>query len=237
MKPSMIQKSKIKYGLLCLMTWVWLLVSPVAIARSQNQPDNPFRWDSYGLLGSIVYAPVRLDGYNLFVIAAEREKDEGQWGLGSLEVRRDRIENRLKSQMRYLIENATNPESLQVVSTQLNKQVAVQAILDGNPTKPIVTVTALDAEVYGLTEAEVAEEYARQIRQGLLKAIEERQPAAQQEQRKWAVIGTAITALLIGLLFGWQRQVTKARRHLRQEFHNQKEAKKWLQWIRARLKL
>lgn len=54
--------------------------------------------------------------------------------------------------------------------------------ISGKPNKPIVTITVLDAEIYGLTETEVAEEFARQIRQGLLQAAAERQPTAQRSR-------------------------------------------------------
>jgi small conductance mechanosensitive channel len=101
--------------------------------------------------------------------------------------------------------------------------MAVQLILAGNPSQPLVTVTSLDAELYGLSETELAEEYARQIRQGLVKALEERQPAARQLHLRQAVIGGAIAALLMALLYGWQYRIGQVRRGLRQQFHQQQQ--------------
>ncbi|MFM7425161.1 MAG: mechanosensitive ion channel family protein, partial [Elainella sp.] len=121
----------------------------------------------------------------------------------------------------YLMENAGDPEALQVITARLNQQYAVQVVADGKTSSPIVTVTTLDAEIHGLTEAELVEEYAQQIRQGLLQAVEERQPSAQQQHLKRAVMGGAIAVLLVTLLYLWQQRMDKIRRQLRQVFPDQ----------------
>lgn len=203
------------------MTVLWLLLTSFPIAVAQDL-DSPLGLNTYRRAGNVVYAPVRLDGRSLFWIAAEQKKEDcDQLGLETIQTRRNRIENRLKSQVRLLVENHVAPELIQVITTQLNKQQTVQVVVDGKPNKPIVTVTALDAEIYGLTETQVAEEYALKIRQGLLQAVEERQPNAQRSHLQWAAIGGAISALLIAVLVKWQSQIGKARQQLRQEFHIQ----------------
>lgn len=231
-EPIYLQKSKFKYVAISLMACVWLLFGPMMIRANAHteaiahtkELEGALQWKSYGLVGDIAYAPVRLDGENLFSIAAERKinKDD-QWGLSSLLIRRNRIENRLNAQVQYMIEKGINPKSLQVFTTQLNKQMAVQIALDSQTTKPIVTITDLDAEIYGLSESELGEEYAQQIRQALLKALEERQPSALRSQIQSAGIGGAIAALLITLLFWWQKQIGKVRQRLRQEFNHYQE--------------
>lgn len=223
MKGMDFSKFKFKYliiGLIStLMVSVWLLLtsSPIAVAQVLS---SPLGLNAYRRSGNIVYAPVRLDGRSLFWIAAEQTKDTNdQLGLETIQMRRNRIENRLQAQVQLLAENRIAPELVQVITTQLNQQSTVQVIVDGKPSKPIVTVTALDAEIYGLSEIEVAEEYAQKIRQGLLHAAAERQPMAQRSHLQQAAIGTALSALLSALLFAGQRQIGKARQRLRQEFY------------------
>jgi small conductance mechanosensitive channel len=195
----------------------------MAVGQAQT-PDRILQLKPYGLTGSIAYAPIRLDGYYLFSIAAERRQGEGgQSGLGPLQNRRNRIEDRLRTHLQYLLDHEIDPASLQVVTTRLNQQMAVQLILAGNPSQPLVTVTSLDAELYGLSETELAEEYARQIRQGLVTALEERQPAARQLHLRQAVLGGAIAVLLMALLYGWEYWIGQVRRGLRQQFHQQQE--------------
>ncbi|MDX2230357.1 MAG: mechanosensitive ion channel [Leptolyngbyaceae cyanobacterium bins.349] len=206
----------------------WLIgvtVSLSAIAPGQTQElEGSLGWKPYGLIGDVAYAPVRLDGHDLFSIAAERQTEKGdQWGLGSLQIRRNLIESRLKAQVRSLVENRIPPESVQVVTTQFNKQPAVQVIINGTPMKPILTVTSLDAEIYGLTEPELAEDYARKIQQGLVRAIEERQPANLRSQAQAAAIGGAISVLIIAILIWIQRQLHIVRRQLRQDYRRQQD--------------
>ena len=212
----------LQYLLLGLLICLGLL-GPMAVGQAQT-PDRILQLKPYGLTGSIAYAPIRLDGYYLFSIAAERRQGEGgQSGLGPLQNRRNRIEDRLRTHLQYLLDHGIDPASLQVVTTRLNQQMAVQLILAGNPSQPLVTVTSLDAELYGLSETELAEEYARQIRQGLVTALEERQPAARQLHLRQAVLGGAIAVLLMALLYGWQYRIGQVRRGLRQQFHQQQE--------------
>jgi small conductance mechanosensitive channel len=223
LNPSGLKKFRLKdAGLGLLMGLLLLLVSP-AVGLTQDL-DHSLGWKSFGSVGNIVYAPVQLDGYDLFTIAAERKKEEGeQRGWGALQIRRNRIENRLKAQLRYLLDQGTHPEALQVITTQLNQQTAVQAVIDGKATQPIVTVTALDAEIYGLSENEVAEEYAKRIQQGLLRAMQERQATVQQSQFKAALVIGGITALLMALLFGWRRRIDQVRRKLQRQFREQQQ--------------
>jgi small conductance mechanosensitive channel len=212
----------LQYLLLGLLICLGLL-GPMAVGQAQT-PDRILQLKPYGLTGSIAYAPIRLDGYYLFSIAAERRQGEGgQSGLGPLQNRRNRIEDRLRTHLQYLLDHEIDPASLQVVTTRLNQQMAVQLILAGNPSQPLVTVTSLDAELYGLSETELAEEYARQIRQGLVTALEERQPAARQLHLRQAVLGGAIAVLLMALLYGWEYWIGQVRRGLRQQFHQQQE--------------
>jgi small conductance mechanosensitive channel len=212
----------LQYLLLGLLICLGLL-GPMAVGQAQT-PDRVLRLKPYGLTGTIAYAPIRLDGHYLFSIAVERPQGEGgQSGLGPLQNRRNRIEDRLRTHLQYLLDHPVDPASLQVVTTRLNQQMAVQLILAGNPSQPLVTVTSLDAELYGLSETELAEEYARQIRQGLVKALEERQPAARQLHLRQAVIGGAIAALLMALLYGWQYRIGQVCRGLRQQFHQQQQ--------------
>lgn len=208
---------------------VCLLLTSVAIGVAQDL-GSPLGLNSYRRAGDIVSTPVRLDGRSLFWIAAEQAKDgNDQLGLEAIQIRRNRIESRLRSQVQLLVKNRIEPELVQVITTQLNQQSTVQVIVDGKANKPIITVTALDAEIYGLPEAEVAEEFAQKIRQGLLRAAAERQPMAQRSHLRWAAIGAALSALLVALLFRGQQKLGKARQQLRQEFYTQQQGLRQLQ--------
>jgi len=219
---SNIQKM-IRYALLSVLISVMVVFNSNTLGYAQDL-ERSLGWKPYGTIGDVAYAPVRLDGRDLFSIAAERQKEKGnQWGLGSLQIRRNLIESRLSSQVRSLVENNISLESIQVVVTQFNKQPAVQVIINGTPTKPILTVTSLDAEIYGLTEVELAEDYARKIQTGLVQAIEERQPANLRSQAQAAAIGGAIATLIFAILIWVQQQLHALRQQLRQEYRTQQD--------------
>jgi moderate conductance mechanosensitive channel len=60
-------------------------------------------------------------------------------------------------------------------------------VVDGKSGRPLVTITSLDAEIYGVTEAELTAEFARRIQAGLQQGIAERQPEAQWAQARQAL--------------------------------------------------
>lgn len=178
--------------------------------------------NSFGLVGDIVYAPVRLDGRDLFSIAANLEQGEGNRnGIGVLQVRRRRVENSLKSQLHALLTQNVDPALLQITPVILNQQMAVQAVVDGKAGRPLITITSLDAEIYGVTEAELADEFARRIQVGLEQGIAERQPEAQHLQAQQALGGMAVTAVCVALLWWLEQRLVRFRRRLQQTYHSQ----------------
>jgi small conductance mechanosensitive channel len=217
-------RCKLKTLLLSLLFIGGLLLTLGAGAGWAQGPSDPLGWKSFGIEGDIAYAPVRLDGYELFSIATALPEDGSTNGrVATLQIRRNRIENRLESQLQALLEQRIAPEALQVTTTTLNQQVAVQAVVDGKPGKPMITVTALDAEIYGLTEAELGEEFARRIQAGLERGIAERQRKAQWAQIKAALVGVAIATLLIALLALGVRGLRRSRHRLRQQMAAQQQ--------------
>jgi small conductance mechanosensitive channel len=192
-----------------------------------QDPASP-SWTSFGFDGDIAYGPVRLDGYELFSIAAALTEEDST-NVAVLQIRRNRIENRLKSQLQTLLDQDIDPNALQVISTTLNQQVAVQAVVEGKPNRLLLTVTALDTEIYGLTQAELGEFFAQRIQAGLLRGIAERQPEALWAQLKRAGVGGAIAAALLALLYQPEQWLQRSRQRLRQQVMTQQNTLSELQ--------
>jgi|GEM_PF-1650849 len=87
-----------------------------------------------------------------------------------------------------------------------------------------LTTTALDAEIYGLTEADLADEVVQNIQTGLERGMAERQPAAQWQQAKHGAVGAAIAALLIALLAQLNRRVGRSHHPLTHQLLVQQES-------------
>lgn len=214
------QGVRLKYAMLSLLIW-GILGLTLGAGAGWTQPSS-LGWTSVGIEGDLAYAPVRLDGYDLFSIAATlSQTDSARSGIGALQIRRSRVENRLKSQLQVLLEQPITPDSLQVTTTMLNQQLAVQAVVDGKPGRPIVTITSLDAEIYGLTEAELAAEFAQRIQTGLERGIAERQPEAQWAQAKRALAVGAIAVILGVLLYVGEQRLVRSRQHLHLQYLSQ----------------
>lgn len=219
---STIKGFKLKSILLGLVAWGLVALTPGAGIVGAQESFPSLGWTSFGLEGDLAYAPVRLDGYELFSIAAALpQTDSDRSGIGALQIRRNRVENRLESQLQFLLQQGLALDSFQAIPTTLNQQMAVQVMVNGQAGRPLVTITALDAEIYGLTEAELAAEFARRIQTGLERSIAERQPEAQWVQARQALGGGAIAALIGTLLYWEEQRLVRSRQNLQRQYLSQ----------------
>lgn len=155
-----------------------------------------------GQVGDLVYASVRLDGINLFDVAAARtfaDADE-KAGASPLDVRIQRIENRLYTFLKERLKSPEDLETLAIAVNEINGQLVVQAS-NATTTNPVslVTVTDNDTEIYGLTPQEVGAYFAERIEKGLTRAFQERQSVYLRRAVAWVAV-LAIAALFVTLL-------------------------------------
>ncbi len=185
------------------------------------------RLNNSGAIGDLVYDTVRLDGLNLFEVAATRTStgEQDARGTGALKVRIERVENRLRQVLKQTVAQGQALEDRQIVVNELNTQMVVQAILDETSTPlSIVTVTSSDVEIYGLPTPDLADYYASQIRAGLARGYQERQPEYIRTQL-WRIVFIAVfAALLNGLLLFLNRRNRQRQQHLRSQINGLKEA-------------
>jgi small conductance mechanosensitive channel len=147
------------------------LPAPKPVANAQT-PSPPL----VGQLGNIVFLPVKLDGRNLFRVASvNSERVDGENVDSPLKRRVKLIEKKLYQ----IIQTDFNPETLQVNVGELNSQVVI-LVSDEEQKQltnlPLVTVTLLDARLYGLPISKWAPQLATIIHTALIQAEQERQP-------------------------------------------------------------
>ncbi len=211
------RRFKLKTLVLSLLLSGCLLLT-LGIRGGWSQDPDSLGWTSFGIDGEIAYAPVRLDGYELFSIAAPLvEGDSDRANVAALQIRRNRIENRLKSQLQSLLNQGIAPDAVQVITTPLNQQVTVQPVVAGKPSRPLLTITALDAEIYGLTPTELGTMFAQRVQAGLVRGIVERRPDALWPQVRRALMVGAIAVFVLALLYQLERRLRRSRHHLRQQ--------------------
>ncbi|UFP96093.1 mechanosensitive ion channel family protein [Gloeobacter morelensis] len=104
-----------------------------------------------------------------------------------------------------------DPKSTYIYISKLNGANVIFAIDDyhTNPLK-IVTVTAADADYYGLTQDDLAERWRSLLERLLANALRERQPADFDGQFRWAALAVGAVAG-IGLLIWLLQKLIKSR--------------------------
>lgn len=153
-------------------------------------------------VGNLVSAPVRIDGYQLFRVAAVASiGTEEQNGQLPIQTRVRIIQNELKG----IIENPLyggrfrrgfDPETLEVTVGTLNNSTVI-FVADGDQLakRQVLTVTPQDAQLYGLSVESWAARLKEAIRLALIRAQIERDP--RYLLRRGLISGGIILAVII----------------------------------------
>lgn len=168
--------------------------------------------------GSLDVAKVRLDGKVLFTVAAPiANTPTGNNSTSPIQRRVKTIQFHLSD----IVKRGFDPDTLKVTRSILNNQtILIASDKDWGP-RNILTVTTLDVELDEPgTIDEIAERWSQTIKEALLQAREQRQPAYQKQQIPFVL---AILAVMIVGSFGI-RKLQKFREALRQrlERHQRK---------------
>ena len=167
--------------------------------------------------GSIVYAPVTLDGRELFHIAAREGtiKNPSQDSISPLQMRVNMYEENLSE----ILANGFNSQSLGVTVTRDEDRAL---ILVGNRRnqrgqQPLMTVTELDAQIHGVSVTSLAQRFAQIIRPALIQAQRERQPEFLQGQA--SVSGGIFLGIIVftWFLIAWYKSLLKKFQTLQEE--------------------
>ncbi|MCT7971990.1 mechanosensitive ion channel family protein [Laspinema olomoucense] len=198
--------------------------SSTTAARLSAFPNN---WLSKDWLSPYLNHRVRLDGRTLFPVAPI-ELDEGS----RVEAIERQLQQLLEALQTELDQNpqTQNPDgtySSAEITTFINQNLQIyNNPLGGLPVIyarwgtadnqqiRLLTVTEVDAERLGMPLEMVADRWQQQIRQGLLRALLERQPDYLEQQVVWSVsIGLAMVLSSL-ILFYYQQQFKRKREQI-----------------------
>ncbi len=196
--------------------------------------------------GNIVYAPITLDGRNLFQIAANIGNSNNPNSpniISPLEMRVEMYETALSQ----ILATDFEPRSLSVTPRDRQGQTII-FVSDEKQLKEqaLMTVTELDAQIHGLSVQELAQHLTRIIRPALIQAQRERQKEYLQHQGLVAggiLLGLIIVSFLWifwhqRLIHSWEKihegqpQPPTKESHLDSEDEGMKYAQKKLIWQR-----
>ncbi|MGB3638141.1 MAG: mechanosensitive ion channel family protein [Rivularia sp. (in: cyanobacteria)] len=179
------------FMVISLLTFSLTLFTSIQV-QAKNPTPNPFINPSDNQ-SSIVYAPITLDGQEILHIAAMKGtiSNLNQNTISPLEIRVRMYEQNLDE----ILATGFYPQKLYVIPAQSEQQTV---ILVGDRNKlsrrKLMSVTELDAQLHGLSVADLAQQFSRNIRPALIKARQDRLP--QSLQRK----GLFSLGIIIGLI-------------------------------------
>lgn len=201
--------------------------SPPSSTTSTLLSLAPNNWLLDGWFSPYLNRPVRLDGRPLFSVAPI-ELSEGP-RVEAIERQLQQLLEGVKTelQQKKQTQNSEGTYSPDEIATFINQNLKIyNNPIGGLPviyarwgpaeTEQIrlLTVTALDAERLGMPLEMVADRWQQQIRQGLLRALLERQPAYLEQQVVWAVSIALAMVLSSLLLFYYQKQFKRKREQI-----------------------
>jgi moderate conductance mechanosensitive channel len=209
------------------------LVSPT---QGQNPPLGVER------RGGLEAAAVRLDGVELFKIAAPTVFNRSEPGPQiPVEVRASQVEANLECLLEdkeWPDEGRLDPATMQVFVETLGGQ-PVLFVRDATlaEARAVLTVTGADAQFYGIGKDQLANRWQDILQRDLRQALELRQPEALQQQTLTVAKIVALAGLLtlvlgsLRVFLGWrkrqleQRQLTQAAAAQPDDVHDLVDAK------------
>lgn len=201
--------------LISFLTFVFTL-NIGSTALGQIPSPNLFN-NSSSSQGSIVYAPVTLDGRELFHIAARegRIKNPNQDSISPLQVRVNMYEESISE----ILSNGFNPRTLRVTVTKDQDRALISVADRRNQqrSQPLITVTQLDAQIHGVSVTSLAQRFAQTIRLALIQAQRERQPEFLQHQA--SVSGGILLGMIVftSIMVAWYKSLLKKWQRLQEE--------------------
>jgi small conductance mechanosensitive channel len=183
------------FTIISLLTFSLTIFTGIQVQASNpnpliNSPDNQ---------SNIVYAPITLDGREILHIAAIKgtANEFNQNTISPLEIRVRMYEQNLAE----ILSTGFYPQKLYVIPAQSEQRTV---IVVGDSAKlsrrKLMDVTELDARLHGLSVADLAQEYSRNIRSALIKARQDRLPQSLQRKGLFSfliIIGLVLLSLFI----------------------------------------
>lgn len=140
-----------------------------------------------GQIGNIVYAPIMLDGHNLFSVGAESAGTNVPGIPRPVDTKIGVIEERLKLAIDRGID-INNLEIIYELTANDNAEIFLVSGLDLAEPFKLLTLTQIDATVCGLTLAESGDHIVHILHDALIRAMLERQPAYLQRHALYSVL-------------------------------------------------
>lgn len=173
---------------------------------SENQSGTPgfSRFLPFSNPSAVDRGTVRIDGRRLFSVAVPAvDPTAPNTDFSPLEQRIRSIETLLRSVVKR---DSDDIDVTAAIDAQTRLPI-LSISVDGEPSQYLMTVTTLDAEIYGLDPITLADRLTQDIEQALIAAREERQPRFLIRQSLVAGGILLLAIALSALMLKWQKRL------------------------------
>ena len=177
--------------------WILFVSSLIIFTVVTNSIPQSIAQEKISSNPNLVYAHVKLDGRELFPVAAIAATNSSDRNSSLLPMNM-RVKE-YEQQLQEIVNQYFNPQTLAVTVSNFDGQITLVAS-DGRelPQRRIGNVTELDAQIHGLSVPFLAKQWSQIIHSALIQAQQERQPAYIRRQ----LLSTGAVFLAMMLLCG-----------------------------------
>jgi len=173
----------------------------LALGKTSEKPQNSkienlTQVNSLTPISNIVYKPIKIDGREIFKVAAIAGQEiQGNSNTSPLNIRVRLYENNL----RQTIKNCFDADTLKLtLEIQENQTLIFASDAEELKNQELIAITDLDAQIHGISREDLANQIIGFMRDALIRAQRERQPDYLFRQ---TLISTGIILALILLSF------------------------------------
>ncbi|OZH55912.1 hypothetical protein AFK68_01550, partial [Hydrocoleum sp. CS-953] len=173
-----------------------LALSQTSETLQNNNIENITQVNSLTSLNNIVYKPIKIDGREIFKVAAiAGQQIQGNSNTSPLNIRVRLYENNL----RQTIKNCFDADTLKLtLEVRENQTLIFASDAEELKNQELIAITDLDAQIHGISREDLANQIIGFMRDALIRAQRERQPDYLFRQ---ILISTGIILALIFLSF------------------------------------
>ncbi|MEB3343618.1 mechanosensitive ion channel family protein [Okeania sp.] len=151
-----------------------LALSETSPKLPNNKIENITQVNSLTPITNIVYKPIKIDGREIFKVAAiAGEEIQGNSNTSPLNIRVRLYENNL----RQTIKNCFDPDTLKLtLEVRENQTLVFASDAEEVKNQELIAITDLDAQIHGISREDLANQIIGFMRDALIRAQRERQP-------------------------------------------------------------
>ncbi|NEP04488.1 MULTISPECIES: mechanosensitive ion channel family protein [Okeania] len=198
----------------------FLALGQTSETLQNNNIENITQVPSLTPISNIVYKPIKIDGREIFKVAAVAGQEiQGNSNTSPLNIRVRLYENNLKQ----TIKNCFDADTLKLtLETRENQTLVFASDAEQLKNKFLIAITDLDAQIHGISREDLTNQIIGFMKDALIRAQRERQPDYLLRQILIS-LGIILALILLSFLISiWQKHCLKKYQKIQKYIENLK---------------